>query len=162
MQVVPFMSTIFRIEQQSMADIMLTYRTGWTTIWWKNLAKNKVLFHRDNARMHTLGKFKEWGYEFLPYPPQYWDLASNDHFSLNTRRKVLAERDVASSIKSSLKRKRILSTSLNRFIWIGKKYWATWDKLYTSLRRLHWRVRRFFLEKSVFHARRHEFLGPSS
>ncbi|QQP58373.1 Putative mariner transposase [Caligus rogercresseyi] len=49
-----------------------------------HLAKKKVIFHQDNARVHTcvvsMAKFYELRYELLPHPPYSPDLAPSDYF----------------------------------------------------------------------------------
>ncbi|KAG5311440.1 SETMR methyltransferase, partial [Acromyrmex insinuator] len=49
-----------------------------------HLAKKKVLFHQDNARVHTcpapMTKFNKFRYELLPYPAYSPDLAPCDYF----------------------------------------------------------------------------------
>ena len=49
-----------------------------------HLAKKKVLFHRDNARIHTcpapIVKFNEFRYELLPHLAYLSDLAPCDYF----------------------------------------------------------------------------------
>ncbi|KAG5321201.1 SETMR methyltransferase, partial [Acromyrmex heyeri] len=48
------------------------------------LTKKKVLFHQDNARVHTystpIAKFNEFRYELLPHPAYSPDLVSCDYF----------------------------------------------------------------------------------
>ncbi|KAG5335599.1 SETMR methyltransferase, partial [Acromyrmex charruanus] len=49
-----------------------------------HLAKKKVLFHQDNAWVHTcpapMAKFNEFRYELLPHPTYSPDLAPCDYF----------------------------------------------------------------------------------
>ncbi|KAG5331669.1 SETMR methyltransferase, partial [Acromyrmex heyeri] len=49
-----------------------------------HLAKKKVLFHQDNARVHTclapIAKFNEFRYKLLPHPAYSPDLAPCDYF----------------------------------------------------------------------------------
>ncbi|KAG5318550.1 SETMR methyltransferase, partial [Pseudoatta argentina] len=49
-----------------------------------HLAKKKVLFHQDNARIHMcptpMAKFNEFRYELLPHPAYSLDLAPCDYF----------------------------------------------------------------------------------
>ena len=49
-----------------------------------HLAKKKVLFHQDNARVHTcltpMAKFNEFRYELLPHPAYSPDLVPCDNF----------------------------------------------------------------------------------
>ena len=49
-----------------------------------HLAKKKVLFHQDNARIYTclapMAKFNEFRYELLSYPAYLRDLAPYDYF----------------------------------------------------------------------------------
>jgi len=49
-----------------------------------HLAKKKVLFHQDNAWVHTcpalIAKFNEFRYELLPHPAYSPDLAPCDYF----------------------------------------------------------------------------------
>ena len=48
------------------------------------MAKKKVLFYQDNARVHTcptpIAKFNEFRYELLPHPAYSSDLAPCDYF----------------------------------------------------------------------------------
>ena len=82
-----------------MANITPTY---WTDLRKKrpHLAKKKVLFHQDNARVHmcvvSMAKFHELRYELHTHPP----------YSIScfrTLRNGLAERHFISTIKSSHK-----------------------------------------------------------
>jgi len=49
-----------------------------------HLAKKKILFHQNNARVHTypalMAKFNKFRYEWLPYPAYSPDLAPCDYF----------------------------------------------------------------------------------
>lgn len=58
-----------------------------------HLKKKKVLFHQDNARVHTcavaMAKFKELRYELLPHPPYSPDLAPCDYFLFPNLKKWL-------------------------------------------------------------------------
>ncbi|KAG5314510.1 SETMR methyltransferase, partial [Acromyrmex insinuator] len=49
-----------------------------------HLAKKKVFFYQDNARVHTcpapIAKFNEFHYELLPHPADSPDLAPCDYF----------------------------------------------------------------------------------
>jgi len=49
-----------------------------------HLAKKKVLFHQDNARVHTclapIAKFNEFRYALLPHPAYSSDLVPCDYF----------------------------------------------------------------------------------
>jgi len=51
-----------------------------------HLAKKKVLFHQDNARVHTysapMAKFNEFRYELLPHSAYLPDLAPCDYFQI--------------------------------------------------------------------------------
>lgn len=65
-------SNNFKRKELSMANIMSSYCTGSPTIWKKerpHLAKKKLLFHKDNATVHTyittMAKFIKLGYELL-------------------------------------------------------------------------------------------------
>ncbi|QQP52895.1 Putative mariner transposase [Caligus rogercresseyi] len=59
-----------------------------------HLAKKKVLFHQDSARVHTcvvsMAKFYELRYELLPHPPYSPDLAPSDYFLFPNLKKWLA------------------------------------------------------------------------
>ncbi|KAG5344382.1 SETMR methyltransferase, partial [Acromyrmex heyeri] len=54
-------------------------------------AKKKVLFHQDNARVHTcpapIAKFNEFRYELLPHPAYSPDLAPCNYFLLPNLKK---------------------------------------------------------------------------
>lgn len=58
-----------------------------------HLAKKKVLFHQDNARVHTapapIVKFAEFRYELLPHPAYSPDLAPSDCFLIPNLKKWL-------------------------------------------------------------------------
>lgn len=58
-----------------------------------HLAKKKVLFHQDNARVHTclvsMAKIHELGYELLPHPAYSPDLAPCDYFLFPNLKKWL-------------------------------------------------------------------------
>ncbi|KAG5317846.1 SETMR methyltransferase, partial [Pseudoatta argentina] len=74
-----------------------------------HLAKKKVFFHQDNARVHTcpalMVKFNEFRYELFPYPAYSLDLAPCDYFLFPnlkkwfggkrfiTREQLIAERE---------------------------------------------------------------------
>ncbi|KAG5314932.1 SETMR methyltransferase, partial [Acromyrmex insinuator] len=55
------------------------------------LAKKKVLFHQDSARVHTcpapMAKFNEFRYELLPHPAHSPDLVSCDYFLFSNLKK---------------------------------------------------------------------------
>ena len=56
------------------------------------LAKTKVLFNQDNARLHTcavaMAKLYEMKFELLPYPPYPPDLGPSDFFLFPNKKKV--------------------------------------------------------------------------
>jgi len=58
-----------------------------------NCTKKKVLFHQDNARVHTcvvaMAKFHKLGYELLPHPAYSPDLAPSDYFLFPNLKKWL-------------------------------------------------------------------------
>ncbi|KAG5316685.1 SETMR methyltransferase, partial [Acromyrmex insinuator] len=60
-----------------------------------HLAKKKVLFHQDNARVHTcpalMAKFNEFRYELLPHPAYSLDLAP-DYFLFPNLKKWFGEK----------------------------------------------------------------------
>jgi len=60
------------------------------------LAKKKVLFHQDNARIHTcsapMAKFNEFHYEVLPHPAYSPDLALYDYFLFPNLKKWFGEK----------------------------------------------------------------------
>ena len=71
--------------------IMQRYWSVWMINWKKcdqlRLARKKVLLHQDNAPAHTststvvaIAKLHELGFELLPHPPYFPDLASCDFF----------------------------------------------------------------------------------
>ncbi|XP_022822885.1 histone-lysine N-methyltransferase SETMAR-like [Spodoptera litura] len=66
-----------------------------------HLAKKKVLFHQDNARVHTcavsMGKIDELGYELLPHPAYSPDLAPCDYFLFPNLKKWLGGKRFASN-----------------------------------------------------------------
>ena len=75
-----------------MTNITPTY---WTDLKKKrpHLAKKKVIFHQDNAKVHTcvvsMAKFHELRYELLPLPPYSADLALSDYFLFPNLKKWL-------------------------------------------------------------------------
>ena len=62
----------------------------------KKKAKKKVLFHQDNARIHTcpapMAKFNEFHYEVLPHPAYSPDLAPYDYFLFLNLKKFRGKR----------------------------------------------------------------------
>ena len=58
-----------------------------------HMAKKKVLFHQDNARVHTcvvvMAKIHELSYELLPHPPYSPDLSPCDYFLFPNLKKWL-------------------------------------------------------------------------
>lgn len=65
------------------------------------LAKKKVLYHQDNAPVHTshiaMAKLSELKYELLPHPPYSPDLAPSDFFLFPNMKKSLAGRKFGSN-----------------------------------------------------------------
>lgn len=59
-----------------------------------HLSRNKVLFHQDNACVHTCpaasAKFHEFNYELLPHQPNSPDLAPCDYYLFPNLKKWLA------------------------------------------------------------------------
>ena len=84
-----------------------------------HLAKKKVLFYQDNARVYTcsapMAKFNEFRYELLPHPAYLPDLASCDYF-LFPNLKNSEERDSPSESISSPKQRLILKSWTNHII----------------------------------------------
>lgn len=66
-----------------------------------HLAKKKVLFHQNNARVHTcvlaMTKIHELGYELLPHPPYSPDLAPCDYFLFPNLKKWLGGKKFGSN-----------------------------------------------------------------
>ena len=64
-------------------------------------AKKKVLFHQDNARVHTcvvtMPKIHKLGYELLPHPAYSPDLAPCDYFLFPNLKKWLGGRRFGSN-----------------------------------------------------------------
>ena len=60
------------------------------------MVKKKVLFHQDNARVHTcvvfMAKFHEIRHELLPPQPYFPDLAPIDYFLFPNFKKWLGEK----------------------------------------------------------------------
>lgn len=58
-----------------------------------HLAKKKIIFHQDNARVHTcavaMAKIHELRYELVPHPPYSPDLAPCDYFLFPNLKKWL-------------------------------------------------------------------------
>ncbi|QQP31396.1 Mariner transposase, partial [Caligus rogercresseyi] len=73
------------------AKVGLSTNKVMATVFWD---AQKVLFHQDNARVHTcvvsMAKFYELRYELLPHPPYSSDLAPSDYFLFPNLKKWLA------------------------------------------------------------------------
>ena len=58
------------------------------------LKKKRIIFHQDNARVHTsvftMAKFKELNYELLEHPAYSPDLAPSDYYLFPNLKKFLA------------------------------------------------------------------------
>ena len=67
----------------------------------RHLAKKKVLFHQDNARVHTcvvaMTKIHELRFELLPHPPHSPDLAPCDYFMFPNLKKWLGGKRFSSN-----------------------------------------------------------------
>lgn len=65
------------------------------------LSTKKILFHQDNARVHTcivaMSKFKELKYKLLPHPPYSPDLAPCDYFLFPNLKKWLGGQKFSSN-----------------------------------------------------------------
>jgi len=66
-----------------------------------HLAKKKVLFHQDNAPVHTsviaMAKINELKFELLPHAPYSPDLASSDYFLFPNLKKWLGGKRFANN-----------------------------------------------------------------
>uniref|UniRef100_A0A1B6KPA7 Tc1-like transposase DDE domain-containing protein n=1 Tax=Graphocephala atropunctata TaxID=36148 RepID=A0A1B6KPA7_9HEMI len=62
-----------------------------------HMAKKKVLFQQDNARVHTclvtMAKIHKLGYELLPHPAYSPDLAPCDYFLIPNLKKWLGDKE---------------------------------------------------------------------
>ena len=87
-----------------------------------HLAKKKVVFHQDNARVHTcvvaMAKFHELRYELLPHPPYPPDVAPLDYFLFPNLKKWLGGK-TRSKMRSSLKQTPLLKSWSNRIVGSG-------------------------------------------
>ena len=67
-----------------------------------HLAKKKILFHQDNASIHTcavaMAKLHELRFELIPHPPYSPDLAPSDFFLFPSLKKWLGGRKFSSNV----------------------------------------------------------------
>lgn len=65
------------------------------------LQKKKIIFHQDNARVHTsfktMSKFNELSYELLEHPAYSPDLAPSDYYLFTNLKKFLAGKHFTSN-----------------------------------------------------------------
>ena len=85
--------------------------------------QEKVLFHRDNARVHTcavsMAKFHELRYELLPNTPNSPDLAPSNYFLFPNVKKWLGGKRFYSDDEIISQ----TNTSRNIIFWKGYKNW---------------------------------------
>ena len=66
-----------------------------------HIKKKKILFHKDNARVHTcavsMAKIMELKFELLQYPPFSRDLVSSDFFLFSNLKKCLGRQRFTSN-----------------------------------------------------------------
>ncbi|XP_017486515.1 PREDICTED: histone-lysine N-methyltransferase SETMAR-like, partial [Rhagoletis zephyria] len=94
-----------------------------------HLLKKKVLFHQDNARVHTcvvaMSKFNELGYQMLPHPPYSPDLAPCDFFLFPNLKKWLGGKKFSSNDE-------VIAATNAYFEGLEKTYYSegikTWEK----------------------------------
>ena len=86
-----------------------------------HLAKKKVLFHQDNARVHTcpapMAKLNEFRYELLPHSAYSPDLAPSDYFLFPNLKKCSEERD-------SQEREQLIAETEPYFEGLDKSYYS--------------------------------------
>jgi len=91
-----------------------------------HLAKKKMLFHQDNAWVHTcpapMAKFNEFRYELFPHPAYSPDLDPCDYFLFPNLKKGSEESSGSSPESSSLKQRLILDWT-NNIIRTACKSW---------------------------------------
>ena len=88
-----------------------------------HLAKKKMLFHQDIARIHTCSAPNSMNYELLSHPAYSPDLALCDYFLFQTWRNDSKEKDWLLESSSSPKQKLILKGWTNHTIWTAWKSW---------------------------------------
>src|SRR5436190_12976832 len=80
-----------------------------------HLAKKKVLFHQDNAPVHTsviaMAKINELNFELLPHAPYSPDLAPSDYFLFPNLKKWLGGKRFANNKRWNLRLMAILRRS---------------------------------------------------
>lgn len=83
-----------------------------------HLNKKKVLFHKDNAPCHqsmkTMEKLYEFGFELLPHPPYFPELAPSDFYLFSNLQimQIIAEIESYFEPKDKYWTTKILSKSL--------------------------------------------------
>jgi len=99
-----------------------------------HLAKKKVLFHQDNARIHTcpalMAKFNEFRYELLPHPDIRQILSPATISCFQIWRNDSEERDSPSESSSSPKQRLILKDWTNHII---LTVWKSWTIIESSV-----------------------------
>ncbi|QQP51330.1 Mariner transposase [Caligus rogercresseyi] len=106
-----------------------------------HLAKKKVIFHQDNARVHTcvvsMAKFYELRYELLPHPPYSPDLAPSDYFLFpNLKKRLAGKRFYSNNEIISQTNTYFEDLEKSYFLEGIKKIGETLDKVYRAQRRL--------------------------
>jgi histone-lysine N-methyltransferase SETMAR len=98
-----------------------------------HLAKKKILFHQDNARVHTcmvaMSKLNELKFELLPHPPYSPDLAPSDFFLFPNLKKFLGGKKYGSNAEVEDAVNQYFSGLDNQFFSDGLKGWEKrWTK----------------------------------
>ena len=92
-----------------------------------HLAKKKVLFHQDNAWVHTcpalIAKFNEFRYELLPHPAYSLDLAPCDYFLFPNLKKWFGGKRFITKEQLITETGLILKSWINHIIRMAWKSW---------------------------------------
>ena len=104
------------------------------------MAKKKVLFHQDNARVHTcavaMAKIHELGYKLLPHPPYSPDLAPSDYFLFPNLKKWLGGKRFDSNDEVISQTKAYFEDLDKSFFGRDKQIGEALDKAYRAQGRL--------------------------
>jgi [histone H3]-lysine36 N-dimethyltransferase SETMAR len=104
-----------------------------------HLKEKKVLFHQDSALCHksikTTAKLHELGYELLPHPPYFLDLAPSDLFLFVELKRMLAGNKFSTNQK-------VITETEAYFEAMSKSYYRNgieklYDRLYCRRKELY-------------------------
>ena len=92
------------------------------------MAKKKVRFHQDKARVHTcavsMAKLYELEYELVPHPLYSLDLASSDYFLFTNLKKQLGGKRFSSNDEINEQTNAYFKDlEKSYFFWEGYKNW---------------------------------------